>query len=211
VEGWNAACQKYGIKVLGYDYIARTVTDYYPILAKILPNNPGILGTHGGDNGALIIKQAREKGYKGQFLIPGAASASFIKTGGAENVEGTLHVGIDPTSELTPKGIKEFHQMYIQKYHEDPGAWSAWQTTPPYVLTQAMSKAGTVDDVEKIKAVLEKEWFDTPWGRVKFGGEKKYGLPHQMFHPIFMSTVKNGKIVVIDRVDAEEIEKILNE
>jgi len=211
VEGWNAACKKYGIKVLGYDLISRTVTDFYPVLSKILPHNPDILGSHSGDQGALILKQARERGYKGQFALPYAASASYIKTGGAENLAGMLHIGTDARSEKTPKGVREFHQMYIQKYSEDPGAWSAWQTTPPYLFAQALAKAGTVDDVEKIKAVLEKEWFDTPWGKVKFGGEKKYGLPHQMFHPIFISTVKDGKITVIDRVDGEEIEKTMNE
>ena len=211
LEGWNNACKKYGIKVLGSDLISRTVTDYYPVLSKILPHNPDIIGSHTGDGGALLLKQAREKGYKRQFVLPYAASASYVRTGGAENLEGTLHIGIDARSELTPKGVREFHQMYIQKYGEDPGAWSPWQTTPPYLFAQALAKAGTIDDVDKIKAVLEKEWFDAPWGKVKFGGEKKYGLPHQLLIPVFISTFKNGKIAVIDRIDGQEVEKAMNE
>jgi branched-chain amino acid transport system substrate-binding protein len=211
VDGWNEACKKYGIKVLGSDLISRQVTDFYPLLAKILPNNPAVIGSNTGDGGALLLKQAREKGYKGTFVTPYAASKSWIKTGGAENMEGTLNIGIDANSELVPKGVRDFHAAYVKKYGEEPGAWSDWQTTPPYIIAQALAKAGTVDDVEKIKAVLEKEMFDAPWGKVKYGGAKKFGIPRQLLIPVFISTVKNGNIVVLDRISGEEIEKIMSE
>ncbi len=211
VDGWNEACKKYGIKVLGSDLISRQVTDFYPLLAKILPNNPSIIGSNTGDGGALLLKQAREKGYKGTFVTPYAASKSWIKTGGAENMEGTLNIGIDANSELVPKGVRDFHAAYVKKYGEEPGAWSDWQTTPPYIIIQALAKAGTVDDVEKIKAVLEKETFDTPWGKVKYGGAKKFGIPRQLLIPVFISTVKNGNIVVLDRISGEEIERLMSE
>ena len=54
VDGWNGACKKYGIKVLGSDLISRQVTDYYPILAKILPTNPDIIGSNTGDGGPFF-------------------------------------------------------------------------------------------------------------------------------------------------------------
>lgn len=211
MEPWNAASQKYGIKVLGFDYVNRSVTDFYPLLAKIIAQNPGIIGGGGGDQFALLFKQAREKGYKGQFVMPQAASAAFVRLGGAANLEGMLHVGIDLRSDLTPPGIKEYYKLYIDKYGEDPGEWSAWQTAPPYIFAQALQKAGTVDDVDKIKKVLEKEWFDSPWGKVKFAGEKAYGMPHQMLHPVFISTVQDGKIKALERIDVQEIEKLLSE
>jgi len=179
--------------------------------AKILPTNPDIIGASTGDQGALLLKQAREKGYKGQFATPYAASKSWIKTGGEQNMEGTLNIGVDATSELVPKGVRDFHAAYVKKYGEEPGAWSDWLTTPPYVIAQALAKAGTIDDVEKIKAVLEKELFKTPWGEIGYGGAKKFGVPHQLLIPIFISTVKNGKIMVLDRIDGAEIEKLMSE
>ena len=211
VDGWNAACKKYGINVAGSDLIGRQVTDFYPILAKILRANPDIVGGSSSDAGALLLKQAREKGYKGQFVTPYAASLSWIKTGGAENLEGTLNFGVDATSELVPKGVRDFHAAYVAKFKEEPGAWSDWLTTPPYVIAQALAKAGTIDDVEKIKAVLETESFNTPWGDIRYGGAKKFGIPRQLLIPIFISTVKNGKIAVIDRIDGPEIEKLMSE
>lgn len=211
VNGWNEACKKYGIKVLGSDLISRQVTDFYPMLAKILPTNPDIIGASTGDQGALLLKQAREKGYKGSFVTPYAASLSWIKTGGAQNMEGTLNIGVDASSELVPKGVREFHAAYVKKYGEEPGAWSDWQTTPPYIIAQALAKAGTIDDVEKIKEVLEKSSFNTPWGEIKYGGSKKFGIARQLLIPIFISTVKDGKIVVLDRIDGVEIEKLMSE
>jgi branched-chain amino acid transport system substrate-binding protein len=191
--------------------IGRQVTDFYPILAKILPTNPDIIGSNTGDGGALLLKQAREKGYKGQFATPYAASLSWIKTGGAQNLEGTLNIGVDATSELVPKGVRDFHAAYVKKYGEEPGAWSDWLTTPPYVIAQALAMAGTLDDVDKIKEALEKETFNTPWGGIKYGGAKKFGIARQLLIPIFISAVKDGKIVVLDRIDGAEIEKLMSE
>ena len=107
--------------------------------------------------------------------------------------------------------MRDFHAAYVKKFQEEPGAWSDWQTTPPYVIAQALAKAGTIDDVEKIKAVLESESFNTPWGEIRYGGAKKFGVPHQLLIPIFISTVKNGKIAVLDRIDGAEIEKLMSE
>ena len=211
VDAWNEACKKYGIKVLGSDLVSRQVTDFYPMLAKILPTNPDIIGASTGDQGALLLKQAREKGYKGQFVTPYAASISWIRVGGVENMDGTLNIGVDATSELVPKGVRDFHAAYVKKYGEEPGAWSDWQTTPPYVIAQALAKAGTMDDLEKIKEVLEKNSLDTPWGQIRYGGAKKFGIPHQLLIPIFISSVKNGKILVLDRIDSAEIEKLMSE
>ncbi len=126
-------------------------------------------------------------------------------------MEGTLNIGVDATSELVPKGVREFHAAYVKKYGEEPGAWSDWQTTPPYIIAQALAKAGTIDDVEKIKEVLEKNSFSTPWGEIKYGGAKKFGIARQLLIPIFISTVKDGKIVVLDRIDGAEIEKLMSE
>ncbi len=211
VKGWNEACEKNGIKVLGSDLISRQVSDFYPVLAKILPKNPDLMGGSSSNAGALLLKQAREKGYKGQFVTPYAASLSWIKTGGASNLEGALNLGVDATSKLVPKGVRDFHAAYVKKYGEEPGAWSDWLTTPPYIIAQALAKAGTVDDVDKVKKVLETETFDTPWGKVRYGGAKKFGIARQLLIPVFISTVKNGKIVVIDRVDGAEIEKMMSE
>jgi branched-chain amino acid transport system substrate-binding protein len=211
VSAWNAASKKHGMKVLGFDYISRGVTDFYPILSKVLAQSPDLIGATSADQGALLLKQARELGFKGQFAVPLALSSTYASVAGAANVEGTLHIGPDPESELTPKPLRDLLKRYVQKYKENYGSYVAWETFPPYILAQAIEKAGTVDDVDKIKAVMEKEWFETPWGRVRYGGEKIYGVPHQIIHPVFISTLAGGKVRVLERIDPPEIEKALNE
>lgn len=211
INPWNAACTKYGIKVLGSDYVAREVSDFYPLLSKILAQNPGVIGATSGDQGALFLKQARELGYKGLFAVPLPLSETYIKIGGAANVEGAIHTAPDPESELTPKHLRELFKAYVRKYGEQPTGHVWWVVIPPYILAQAMQRADTVDDVEKIKAVMEKEWFETPWGKVKFGGEKIYGVPHQLMLPVFISTIADGRVKILERIDPPEVDKILSE
>jgi len=63
------ACKKYGINVAGSDLIGQTGHDFYPISPRFARQS-GHRGGSSSDAGALLLKQAGEKDYKGQFVTP---------------------------------------------------------------------------------------------------------------------------------------------
>ncbi len=209
MEAWIEACKKYGLKMLGHDYISISVTDFYPLLSKILALNPDMIGVNNSPPGATLVKQAREKGFKGHFQSGWAWDPTLIESAGATNAEGLIHPGLDMESQLIPERLRDFTKNYRKKYNEEPAAWAAWVAAVPFIIAQAAEKAGTVDNVDKLKAVIEKEWFDTPWGKVRFGGKNQYGIGHQMLHPVFISAVKAGKTVIVERIDSNDLGKSL--
>jgi len=86
--------------------------------------------------------------------------------------EGTLNTGVDATSELVPERRTDFHAAYVAKFKEEPGAWSDWLTTPPYIIAQALAR-GTIDDVEKIKRFWRQNR-SIPPGEIRYAGRRNW-------------------------------------
>jgi ABC-type branched-subunit amino acid transport system substrate-binding protein len=76
------------------------------------------------------------------------------------------------------------------------------------VLTEAVKKAGTVDDVDKIIAVLETETFDTMAGPLKYGGEGLDGVGHMLLWPATVAEIRDHSYHVIAEFTPEEAEAL---
>ena len=85
-KGYITEFKKHGTEILSDDFYERTVKDFYPALTKILEKKPDLIHTSASAPGTvpLIVKQARELGYKGLFLgIQGALAFPDEFTKGA--------------------------------------------------------------------------------------------------------------------------------
>jgi branched-chain amino acid transport system substrate-binding protein len=189
-------------------YVPRNITDFYPILTEMLAKKPDAIYAAGGSNWGLVYKSAREMGFKGQFL------ASTFKTEwwemvGAEKLEGYIHCEPSLTSEALPKGIRDYRNIYFEKYKEEPSGLSIYGFIWTHVFANALQKAGTVSDPDKIKNVLETQTHDTTAGRYVFGGRSFYGIPHQLVRSGYITKLTGGKEVTIEVIPAEQVSELL--
>ena len=71
---------KSGYTVVAKELYERSVRDYQPVLTKILAERPDILelGTAPPASAGLIVRQARELGYKGRFIKIGGSGPRQI-------------------------------------------------------------------------------------------------------------------------------------
>ncbi|WP_068673289.1 ABC transporter substrate-binding protein [Oceanobacillus sp. Castelsardo] len=133
-------------------------TDYFTIMTNALAKDPDVLFIGGpSEPTALVIKQAKELGFEGGFMIMDQAKleemSGFLE--GYEMLNGSI--GSLPIENLNTDASTTFVETYKELYNE-PYATSEtalnYQTL--YVLVEAMKAAGTVDDREAImKAVNE--------------------------------------------------------
>jgi len=94
---WSLKVETKYVATLGYEVVARefferTVTDFNPLLLRVLAQKPDIISVLAAPAGSvgLIIKQARVLGYKGRFIHIGQMDTSVVAgIAGKENVEGT--------------------------------------------------------------------------------------------------------------------------
>src|SRR2546422_2607573 len=118
----TAFIQKLGYETVAKEFFERTMTDFNPVLLRILAQKPDIISVLASPAGSvgLIIKQARELGFKGRFIHIGQVDTSVVANiAGKANVEGTWVHGYVQTP--LPEKVKSWQARYTKKY----GEWNA--------------------------------------------------------------------------------------
>ena len=127
---------------MGVELYERAQKDFQPMFTKILKLNPDLidLGSSPPGTAGLLIRQARELGYKGKFLKTGGAGPEeIVAVAGKEASEGLISVlYADPANpgfaklsaeyEKTEGADAERDYRKLLRCHEspipcDPGRW----------------------------------------------------------------------------------------
>lgn len=202
--GWDmekqirAAYTSAGFKIVFSDFYQRGTQDYSTILAKVMQKKPDILelgGSSPGDS-ALIVKQARDLGFKGHLVkLGGEATKVIMQVAGAKALEGFLHY--TPCDPNRPALI-ELNKKYKEKYKGTmPG------TTPYFydgtnILFKAIQAAGTTTNTDAVaKALRAMKSYNGVTGKSHWGGMSTYGINQQLITGIYVGRIENGKDVAI--------------
>jgi branched-chain amino acid transport system substrate-binding protein len=88
VSGFNLkAHEAVGHEIVFRDYFERGTVDFMPILNKVFSQKPDVLNLDGSNPGdcGLIVKQARQMGYKGLIIkVGGPGTPEMLKVAGKE-------------------------------------------------------------------------------------------------------------------------------
>lgn len=186
------------LKVVFSQFYERGTSDFYPLLNKLILTNPDYIDFTGAPPGdqALVVKQARELGYKGKTFAGTTIDPNeFCKIAGVQNAEGHISNTHDLLGAFTTEGQKKYFDDYTALYGKPFDL-----VTPKYhlyldILVQAIEKAGSLDTT-KVKEVMEKtEDWKTIFGTARFGGKDYYGIKRQIITPVYISELVGGKLV----------------
>ena len=183
--------EKLGYQIAGKEFFERSMTDFNPVLLRILAQKPDIISVLAAPAGSvgLIVKQARVLGFKGRFIHLGQMDTSVVAgIAGKENVEGTWVHGYVQTP--LPEKIKSWQARYTKKH----GEWNATSidfANPALAFVAAVKKAQSLDP-KKIAEALSTVEFENLWGKAHFGGKDYYGIGNQIIYPMPFSEVKDG-------------------
>ena len=205
--GWSGAAdflygfKKAGLKIVAEEYHPVGTLDFTPFLTKVLAKEPQLIEINSPTQSvALMIKQAREMGYKGLFMSSARNSAKeILSIAGAQFSEGYIDCWANTTA---TDRIKEFVARYEKKYGKwEGGAVAGWNYIP--VLVQAIEKAQSIDPTV-VRNVMAKMQFDVMEGRAFWGGQARYGCKGQLLSPIFICDLQNGKERFLAMAQAQE-------
>ena len=183
--------QKLGYDVVAKEYFERVMTDFNPILLRLLAQKPDVISVMASPAGSvgLIVKQARELGFKGRFVALHQIDSSVVANiAGRENTEGMWVHGYVQTP--LPEKLKSWQQRYTKKF----GEWNATSidfTNPAFAFVAAVRKAQSLDP-KKIGEAMRTVEFDNLWGKAHFGGKDYYGIGQQIIYPMPFSEVRDG-------------------
>jgi branched-chain amino acid transport system substrate-binding protein len=179
----------------------RGLKDFGPLLTRMMAKGAQLLELDGNAPGeaGLMIKQARQLGFKGVIIQTGGPGLEEILRVAGPFAEGFLSYDLfDPTD----PAVQSYVKGYRAKWEGPIPGISVMYYNAARILHEALKKADSID-VEKVRTALENlEGTPTVFGPVRWTGKDRYGINHQLLHSFFISEIKDGKVQVKARVEA---------
>jgi branched-chain amino acid transport system substrate-binding protein len=173
-------------------------TDFLSPLTAILATQPDMLDVSNWDpaTGALIIKQARQLGFKGALHIITPDFVTLREVAGWENVEGAYLTPVMVTENET---MQKFQADFKERYGEEnwPGPFAYTMYDAIHWLTQAIQGSQSLDGTEIANYMATMQTKSIYGSPCYFGGAKRYGIDRIPLYPFYASTVKNGEVVEV--------------
>ncbi|WP_323032506.1 ABC transporter substrate-binding protein [Paracoccus sp. (in: a-proteobacteria)] len=188
-----------GFEIVSSELYERSQKDFVPLFTKIVSLNPELIDLGGVPpaTAGLMVRQARDVGYKGKFIkTSGPSPTEIIEAAGAEAAEGMI---MQLFADEANPGYQRIVEAFRKNVGQDPNA----MIVPVYdaftVLLAAVSKAGTTEDTAKISAAMS-EVLPMPslqGGELRIGDENAIGGKQQIIGTTYMGVVKNGEVEVV--------------
>ncbi|BCJ85459.1 ABC transporter substrate-binding protein [Effusibacillus dendaii] len=162
-KDWSALMTKTW-KDLGGEVVADSAVDYNKqsdfsaAITKALAANPDVLFVGGPSQPtALVIKAARDQGFKGGFIVMDQAKVEEIEpvVKDVKLLEG--YIGVYPASKVDSAGVKAVVAAYQKKFGADklPTSETLYNYGALIIFAKAMELAGKTDDAKAIRAKLD--------------------------------------------------------
>ena len=198
---WSVKVEQTYVQKLGYEPVAkeffeRGLNDFNPILLRMLNQKPDIISLMAvpAGSGGLIVKQARELGFKGRFIALHQIDTSVMAgIAGKQNVEGMWVHGY--VQSPLPERLKSWQERYTKRF----GEWNATSVdfvNVAFAFVAGIKKAQSLEP-KKIAEALRTVEFDNLWGKARFGGKDYYGIGNQILYPMPFSEVKDGVATLV--------------
>ncbi len=186
------------------DSFDRGTQEFVPLITRMMAQGVDLfdLNSNSPGDGGLMLKQARQAGYKGLIWQVGGPAVAETMAVAGPLAEGFMSLEVFDFS--SPAGEK-FADDYHKKW---PGVINAqaplWYNTSK-ILFEALRRAGTTD-VEKVRdAMPATEGYDAGViGPVVWGGQAEYGVNHQLLTPFWIAGVQDGKEVMLAKITPEK-------
>jgi len=178
------------------DSYERGTKEFTPLLLRMMAQNVDVfdLNANAPGEAGLLIKQARQVGYKGIIIQSGGAGIDELI-----QIAGPLANGLlkyDVIDESLPR-VKPFVAAYHQKYSGVMNGLAPVYYNAANILFEAMRRAGTTDTTQIRDQIEKMTGYDAPiFGKVVWTGAKDYGVNHQLLHTFVIKQVTNGKATV---------------
>lgn len=179
------------------EFFERDRVDFVPLLTRMFARGIDAIELDGNSpaTAGLIVKQARELGFKGRIIRTGGpATADLVNVAGQAATQGMLvHSVLDPAL----PGTKAYMDAYAAKYKSPMNGFSPSFYDATNMIFEAMKRAGTVTDSKKVRDEMVKlKDFQGALGTLNWTGQKAYGSNQQLEVPFYVAEIKDGAEVI---------------
>jgi branched-chain amino acid transport system substrate-binding protein len=192
-------------KALGLTIVAEKDTyqndtrDFTPVLTPIVKQKPDLLVLSGvaPGNAPLLIRAARELGFKGLISTETAQDAKVLQEGAGDLANGFISVGGASTPEIRSKAMEDFIDRYTKKFGEYNDESNTKVYALQYILDTLKANPKAIDSVDEFKKTMDTFTAPNPYlkgdKQLKYVGSTSFGQKRQVSVPMVVNEFKDGK------------------
>ena len=196
-----AAAKALGLTVVAdKDTYENDTRDFTPVLTPIVKLNPDLLVLSGvaPANAPLLIRSARELGYKGLISTETAQDAKVLEEGAGELANGFISVGGASTPEIRSKSMEEFIDRYTKKFGEYNDELNTKVYALQYIIDTLKADPKAIDNVDEFKKTIDAFSAPNPYlkdssATLHYVGTTSFGQKRQLAVPLVVNEYENGK------------------
>jgi branched-chain amino acid transport system substrate-binding protein len=200
-DGGVAAAKALGLEVVAEkDTYQNDTRDFTPVLTPIVQLAPDLLVLSGvaPGNAPLLIRAARELGYKGLISTETAQDAKVLQEGAGELANGFISVGGASTPEIRSKVMEEFIARYTKMFGEYNDESNTKVYALDYILETLKSNPKAMTDVAEFQKSMDtfsapNPYVKTEGARLSYVGMTSFGQKRQVAVPMVVNEYKDGK------------------
>ena len=188
----DKSMQKVGYKA-STEFVERQAEDFAPVLTKILASPPDLIdmGPTSPATSALIVRQARELGYKGQFvLLGGWGTARSSRQWASRAPKGWCIC----CSRIRPtRSYQALADFYQKKYNAPPNELIVNFYDGAAIMLKAIQRKSP-DEPQKARAAMPSLFpFKSLQGQtLTYGGKASIGTDAQVFSTNYIAVMKDS-------------------
>jgi branched-chain amino acid transport system substrate-binding protein len=195
-----AAAKALGLEVVAdKDTYQNDTRDFTPVLTPIVKLKPDLLVLSGvaPGNTPLLIRAARELGYKGLMSTETAQDAKVLEEGAGELANGFISVGGASTPEIRSATMDEFINRYTKMFGEYNDESNTKVYALDYILETLKADPKAIDNVDEFKKTMDS--FSAPNSylkgdhKLKYVGSTSFRQKRQVAVPMVVNQYKDGK------------------
>jgi branched-chain amino acid transport system substrate-binding protein len=156
VEAWKkAGGEVVSVNLMSYN----KDTDFYSGVSRVLAASPDVMFVGGASEPtALVVRQARELGFKGGFAVMDQAKLDEMArvVDGLALLEGAI--GVMPLVHDKRPGAEDFVARFRKLYNRDPGSEMSYHYSALNAVVEAMKLSGNVSDPSAIYAKMNEAY-----------------------------------------------------
>lgn len=202
-KAWEDA----GVKVVSSDWYERGNSEFQPVAAKLSalkPDAVDLCSTTPADAG-LVFKELAGLGWTGVKIVEVGTGANGLVATGGKAVEGVfLGAALNLDSPLATAHQRELNDGVRKASGDSINAIQVGIYDALFALKAAMEKAQSVSPAD-VSKVMPTVTFPSFYGRSGFGGKADYGSAQQMLLPVFITQLKDGKLVDVAHIAPSEL------
>jgi len=197
-----------GIKIakkLGLDVVEAKATykadtrDFYSVITPLIKKKPDLLMLSGVSpaSAPLIIKTARELGFKGYMAAGTALDAGILKEGAGDAANGFICQG-GADAEIQSDVMKEWVAHYTKMFGEYNDESNTKVFALEYILAVMKSNPKAINDADEFLKTVDAGWsapnvfFKDKDAKLKFVGMTSFGQNRQLGVPLTPKMYENG-------------------